>query len=306
VILLVGAGGQLGRELSGCLGVLGPLERWTSREVDLADPGLAGVISRMEFPGLRAVVNAAAYTAVDRAESEEGRAYRVNAEAPRLLSALAARHGAPFVHYSTDYVYDGAKDGPYVEGDGTAPLNAYGRTKLAGDRLAAEANPRHLIFRTSWVYSQTGACFPRTVYGLARSRESLDMDRTQRGAPTSTELLAAATLAVLRGVLAGGNAPWGLYHLTAAGEATWLDFARLVTSRALELGLPLRLRPEAIRPRDEPDPARPARRPLNSILSTARIREAFGITLPDWRYHAERFAEGLGIQAGLGIRPGQP
>jgi dTDP-4-dehydrorhamnose reductase len=289
----------VGHELSGCLGVLGPLVRWTVRDVDLADPGLAGRLAGVRLPGLLAVVNAAAYTAVDRAESEEDVARRVNAYAPGLLAGLAARHGAAFVHYSTDYVHDGAKEGPYVEGDEPAPLNAYGRTKLEGDRLAAAACPRHLIFRTSWVYSQTGACFPRTVYGLARRMETLEMDATQRGAPTSAELLAAATLIALKAALSG-RAGWGLYHLTAAGEGTWLEFSRLVVSRALELGLELRLRPEAIVPRLAPDASRPARRPLNSLLSTEKAREAFGLSLPDWRYHAERFAEGLRRQADLG------
>jgi dTDP-4-dehydrorhamnose reductase len=299
LILLVGADGQLGRELSASLGILGPLSRWTLANMDLADPDLEGKLARVGLPGLRAVVNAAAYTNVDRAESEEDMAWRVNAEAPRLLASLAERHGAAIVHYSTDYVYDGKKAGPYVEGDPAAPLNAYGRTKLAGDRLVAAACPRHLIFRTSWVFSQTGACFPRTVYNLARTRESLEMDCTQRGAPTSTELIAAATLVALRGILAGGAGAWGLYHLVSAGEATWLEFSRYIVSRASELGLELKLKPGAITPRDVPDASRPAARPLNSVLSTRKVEEAFGLSLPSWTYYAERFAEGLWYQADL-------
>jgi dTDP-4-dehydrorhamnose reductase len=300
LILLVGADGQLGRELSASLGLLGSLHRWTLGQVDLADPDLEGKMGRVTFPGLKAVVNAAAYTAVDKAEDEEGVAYRVNAEGPRILASLAARHGACLVHYSTDYVYGGDKAGPYAEDDEPAPLNAYGRTKLAGDRMAAAANPRTLIFRTSWVFSQTGACFPRTVWNLARAREALEMDATQRGAPTSTEILAGATLLALRGILSGKPAPWGLYHLAASGTATWLEFARRIVSRAREAGLDVKLRPEAIIPRNVPDTSRPALRPLNSTLSTLKAREAFGINLPSWTYHADRFVEGLVYQKALG------
>lgn len=300
MILLVGADGQLGRELSASLGLLGNLSRWTLDNMDLADPNLAEKLKRVEFPKLKAVVNAAAYTAVDRAESEEDVAYRVNAEAAGLLAALAERHGAAFIHYSTDYVYDGMKSGPYTEEDEPAPLNAYGRTKLAGDRLVAAACPRHVIFRTSWVFSQTGVCFPRTVYNLAKARESLEMDCTQRGAPTSTELLSAATLLALRGVMGLGPAAWGLYHLVSSGEATWLEFSRRVVSKALELGLELKLKPGAITPRDVPDASRPAARPLNSLLSTGKAEETFGLVLPNWTYYADRFVEGLRYQASLG------
>jgi dTDP-4-dehydrorhamnose reductase len=268
--------------------------------VDLADPNLESELARLEFPGLRAVVNAAAYTAVDRAESEEDVAYRVNAEGAGLLAAFAERHGAAFVHYSTDYVYDGAKDGPYTEEDEPAPLNAYGRTKLAGDRLVTAACPRHIIFRTSWVFSQTGACFPRTVYNLARTRDALEMDCTQRGAPTSTELLSAATLLALRGVMGNGPGAWGLYHLVSSGSATWLEFSRHIVSRALELGVKLKLRPDAITPRDVPDASRPATRPLNSVMSARKAEETFGLVLPNWTCYADRFVEGLLYQAALG------
>jgi dTDP-4-dehydrorhamnose reductase len=299
LILLVGADGQLGRELSASLGVLGHLSRWTVGNMDLADPDLESRLAGVELPGLKAVVNAAAYTAVDRAESEEDVAYRVNARGAELLAGLAERHGAAFVHYSTDYVYGGSKAGPYTEEDEPAPLNAYGRTKLAGDRLSMAACPRHIVFRTSWVFSQTGACFPRTVYNLARTRDSLEMDCTQRGAPTSTELLAAVTLLALRGVLGRGPAAWGLYHLVSSGEATWLEFSRHIVSRAAELGLPVRLGPGAITPRSVPDLSRPAVRPLNSVLSTGKAEETFGIALPNWTYYADRFVEGLRYQADL-------
>ncbi|MDR3153388.1 MAG: dTDP-4-dehydrorhamnose reductase [Deltaproteobacteria bacterium] len=298
MILLAGAGGQLGRELAACLGVLGPLTLWTRQDVDFSGEDLEREISARKLPGLKAVVNAAAYTAVDKAESEPDVARRVNARAAGALAALAESRGAAIVHYSTDYVFDGAKSGPYVEEDPPAPLNVYGLTKLEGERAVSGAASRHVILRTSWVFSQTGACFPRTVYRLARERDTLDMDATQRGAPTSTELLAAATLVILRRILQGSPV-WGLFHLTASGETTWHGFASRVVARAAELGLELRLRPEAITARTVPDLSRPAKRPLNSALSTAKIREAYGLTLPCWQYHADRFADGLRRQADL-------
>jgi dTDP-4-dehydrorhamnose reductase len=299
MILLTGAGGQLGRELSGCLGVLGKVAPLSTADLDFSAPDLEERLSKRSFPDLQAVVNAAAYTAVDLAESEEAKASLVNSKAPAILAALADRHGVPFIHYSTDYVYDGSKAGPYTEEDPTGPLNAYGRTKLEGDRLVAKAAEKHLIFRTSWVFSQTGACFPRTVLRLAREKESLLMDRTQKGAPTSTEHIAAVTLVALRAVLSEGREPWGLYHLAAGGETTWYGFSRYLLEKARDLSLDLKLTPDGITPRDTEDLSRAARRPLNSTLSTFKLREVFGLELPDWTFHAERFVRGVKIQSGL-------
>ncbi len=233
------------------------------------------------------VVNAAAYTAVDRAEQDAAACAAANAEAPGRMAAAAAECGAPFVHYSTDYVFDGAKAGPYVEGDATNPLGVYGRTKLEGERAAADANPAHLVFRTSWVYAARGHNFVRTMLRLARERDELRVVADQVGAPTWARALAAATAQVVGAALRApeGAAAWaaaraGVYHLTASGSTSWHGFAEAVLAADPARSEQRARRVVPIAPSDFPTPAR---RPANSRLDCARAAERLGVRIPDWR-----------------------
>ena len=274
-ILLTGAGGQLGQELHPVLAALGPVVACTRAECDLEQPAQLRDVVRRVAPTL--IVNAAAYTAVDRAESEPARAAAVNRDAVAILAEEAGRLGATLVHYSTDYVFDGTKTGWYDEQDRPNPLGVYGRTKWEGEEALRASTVPHLIMRTSWVLGAHGANFARTMLRLAATRETLDVVADQIGAPTSTRLISEVTLALVRRlhVQGAGGFPFGTYHLAAAGETSWYEYARFVF---LEAGLdPARVRPI-------PTSAYPtaAARPRNSRLDTTRLRSTFGIELPAW------------------------
>jgi dTDP-4-dehydrorhamnose reductase len=282
--LVTGARGQLGYELLRELAPLGAVIAPGREELDLARPETARAAVRRHRP--QVVVNAAAYTAVDRAESEPELAAVVNAEAPGVLAEAAREIGAALVHYSTDYVFDGAKDGAYVEDDATGPLSTYGRTKLAGERAVAEAGCPYLVLRTSWVFGARGHNFLRTILRLAAERPTLRIVADQYGAPTWSRLLAAGTalaLAAARGVrgdLRDGVArASGTYHLTAAGRTSWHGFA----SRILECAPAGAARVcTAVEPITTAEYPSPARRPANSVLDSGRFAETFGIRLPSW------------------------
>jgi dTDP-4-dehydrorhamnose reductase len=285
VLLVVGARGQVGYELVRELAPLGRVVAYGREQCDLSDPAGAADAVRAAAPAV--VVNAAAYTAVDRAEQDAAACAAANAEAPGRMAAAAAECGAPFVHYSTDYVFDGAKAGPYVEGDATNPLGVYGRTKLEGERAAADANPAHLVFRTSWVYAARGHNFVRTMLRLARERDELRVVADQVGAPTWARALAAATAQVVGAALRApeGAAAWaaaraGVYHLTASGSTSWHGFAEAVLAAD-----PARSEQRARRvvPIATSDFPTPARRPANSRLDCARAAERLGVRIPDWR-----------------------
>jgi len=293
-ILLLGAGGQLGRALAAALPALGTLTALDRSQANLADlDALPGVVRRHR-PDL--LVNAAAYTAVDRAEREPQAAQRVNAEAVAVLAAEARRAGALLLHYSTDYVFDGAKPAPYVESDAAHPLNAYGRSKLAGERAVLDSGCRALVLRLSWVYSADPQArnFVNAVLAQACTRDTLDMVADQVGAPTSAARIAAVSAQAAQACLAGRLAP-GLYHLSAAGSVDRHTLARHIVARALRNGWPLRLRPEGIaavptpaasaagEDRLPPVPASHAPRPLNSRLDGTALSRALGLALPDWR-----------------------
>ena len=281
-ILLTGANGQVGWELCRTLGALGEIVALDSRLMDLADAEAVRNTVRSIAPAI--IVNPAAYTAVDKAESEPERAHAVNAVAPGVLAEEAARLGAVLVHYSTDYVFDGSGDTPWREDDATGPLNVYGVTKLAGEQAIAAAGCRHLIFRTSWVYGARGSTFLLTMRRLMRERPELKIVADQVGAPTWCRDLAEATAQVLTQLRAPGcvqdESRWGVYHMTNAGETSWHGFAEAI--RALdefdETVTPARLVP--IPGSDYPTPAR---RPLNSRLDNDRLEQAFGLRLRDWR-----------------------
>jgi dTDP-4-dehydrorhamnose reductase len=291
--LLLGKNGQLGWELQRALAPLGEL-------VALDRSGIDGLSADFEQPqtltallgALRpdVVVNAAAYTAVDRAESEPARAHAVNAEAPAVLARAAAALGATLVHYGSDYVYDGSGDAPRSEDAPTAPLSAYGRTKLAGEEAIRASGCRHLILRTSWVYAARGGNFAKTMLRLAAERESLSVVCDQVGAPTGAELLADVTAHALR-VLAARPELGGTYHCAAAGETSWHGYACFVIEHARAAGVALKAAPDAVRAIASAQYPTPARRPLNSRLDTRRLRAAFGLHLPHWQVGVERMLD---------------
>lgn len=282
-ILLTGKDGQLGAELRRALAPLGEVTAAGRADCDLADADAVRALVRRARPDV--VVNAAAYTAVDRAESERDLAWAVNAAAPGVLGEEAARLGALVVHYSTDYVFDGAKEGAYTEDDLPAPLNAYGAGKLAGERALAAATPRHLILRTSWVLGVHGGNFAKTMLRLARERDSLRVVADQYGAPTPAALLADVTAHLVRQYAreGGEHFPYGTYHLTSSGVTSWHGYARHVLAAALAAGHALATTPDRVLPVATADYPAPARRPANSRLDTTRLRQTFGFVLPSWK-----------------------
>lgn len=283
-ILLLGANGQVGWELRRALAPLGPVRALERAEADLADPDALSRAVRETAPSL--IVNAAAYTAVDRAEEDEALAQAINADAPGLLAGEAKRLGIALVHYSTDYVFDGAGELPARESDPTAPLNAYGRTKLAGEAAIRDSGCAHLILRTSWVYSMRGANFLLTVKRLAAELEEMRIVADQTGAPTWARGIAGATALILARCGApaetGGLAEkGGLYHLTASGETSWHGFAEAIVDWMRATDQPVRCK--QVHPIPTSDYPTPAKRPANSLLDCAKLRETFGIVMPDWR-----------------------
>jgi len=265
-ILLTGATGQVGWELRGTLAPLGEVKAFDRYGLDLADaPPLAAAVRALQ-PDV--IVNAAAYTAVDKAESERDLAFAVNGAAPRVLAEEAKRIGAMLVHYSTDYVFDGAKASPYTEDDAPRPINVYGESKLAGERAIRASGCRHLILRTSWVYGPRGRNFYLTMLRIAKERPELRVVDDQLGAPTSSLAIAHATPQLIR------SGAEGLYHMTASGETTWCGFARAILAGG-GLATPVRGIPTEEYPT-------PARRPRNSRLDCARLRAATGVALPSW------------------------
>lgn len=265
-ILLTGATGQVGWELRKTLAPLGDLRAFDRFGLDLADvPPLVATVRALQP---EVIVNAAAYTAVDKAETERDLAFAVNATAPRVLAEEAKRIGARLVHFSTDYVFDGTKDAPYVEDDAPDPINVYGASKLAGERTIVGTGCRHLILRTSWVYGPRGKNFYLTMLRLAKERPELKVVDDQVGAPTSSLEIARATATLL------DKGAQGLYHMTAAGETSWCGFARAILART-GIATPV----VAIRTEDYPTPAK---RPRNSRLDCARLRTEFGVSLAPW------------------------
>ena len=270
--LLFGGSGQVGHALGVCWPSGDELTVSTRQDCDFADEVSVRALVRRVRPDV--IVNAAAYTAVDKAESDRERCFTINAATPTVIAAEAAALGATLVHYSTDYVFDGDHATPYVEEDSTGPRNVYGASKLAGERGIAEAGGEFLILRTSWVYSNNGANFLKTMLRLGAERTELRIVADQRGAPTSAEAIAGATLRILK--LAGeGGWTSGLFHMTAAGATTWYGFARAIFARA---GGPT----PSLVPIATAEYPTPAARPANSILSNDKFARTFGFRLPDW------------------------
>ena len=291
-ILLFGKSGQLGWELQRSLAPLGELVALGSKgealPSDFCEPDRLVNTVRQVRPDV--IVNAAAYTAVDKAESEQDKARLVDAVAPGVPARAAQASGALLVLFSTDYVFDGSGSRPWREDDATAPLNVYGATKLEGERAVAQHCRHHLIFRTSWVYAARGGNFAKTMLRLAAERERLTVIDDQFGAPTGADLLADLTAHAIRATRAG-PALAGLYHAVAAGETTWHGYASHVIAHARRAGLALKMAEDAIAPVPTSAFPTPARRPANSRLDCTRLRTAFGLHLPDWRVGVDRMLQ---------------
>jgi len=288
-ILLTGANGQLGHELQRWLAPLGSLVACTRADCDLERPDQLREVIRRVAPAI--IVNPAAYTVVDRAESEPARAAAVNRDAVVVLAEEAKRIGATIIHYSTDYVFDGSKVGWYGEDDAPAPLGVYGRTKWEGEAALRASGVPHLILRTSWVVGTHGANFARTMLRLATTNETLRVVADQIGAPTSTPLISEVTAALVRRLAAEGadRFPFGTYHLAAAGETSWHDYARFVFAEA-------GLDPARVHPITTAEYPTPARRPANSRLDTTRLRSTFGVALPAWSEGVREVVHALRMQ----------
>lgn len=281
-ILLTGKNGQVGFELRRSLALLGEVLAVDVGECDLCDHAAIRQVVRSFCPHV--IVNPAAYTAVDQAERESALAQAINVAAPELLAQEAERLGAMMVFYSTDYVFDGNKEGSYTEVDLPAPQNVYGITKRAGECAVQNGCARHIILRTSWVVGVHGNNFAKTILKLATERDELRVVADQFGAPTSAALLADVTAYLLRQASCNPDSfPYGLYHAAAAGVTNWHEYACHLVNRARAAGRPMRLSAEAIRPVATADYPAPARRPANSRLDTAKLRDTFGLHLPDWQ-----------------------
>ena len=283
-LLLLGKGGQVGWELQRSLAPLGELVALDFDSTDFAadfsrPETLAETVLKVR-PDV--IVNAAAHTAVDKAENEPDFARTLNATSPGVIAKAAQEIGALMVHYSTDYVFDGSGDKPWVETDATGPLSVYGSTKLEGEQLVAANCARHLIFRTSWVYAARGGNFAKTMLRLARERDRLTVIDDQFGAPTGAELLADVTAHAIRGALRAPEKA-GLYHLVAGGETSWHGYASFVLEQAHAAGQELKVAPGAIDPVPTSAFPTPARRPQNSRLDTSKLQSTFGLVLPHWQ-----------------------
>ncbi len=274
-ILVTGRNGQIGSELTQSLQGLGEVIALDRAQLDLLQPDVIRTAMRELQPAV--VINAAAYTAVDAAEADEATVFRINADAPRVLAEEAERLGAALIHYSTDYVFDGSKQEPWLEDDATAPLSAYGRSKLAGEQAIAEVGGIHLILRTSWVYGLTGKNFLLTMLKLAETRDELSIVDDQVGAPTWSRTVADATAAIIRdaGEPAQLAALSGIYHLCAGGHTSWFGFAQAIFAQS-DLA-----RKPTLRPITTAEYPTPAKRPKNSMLNTDKFRRTFG-DLPAW------------------------
>jgi dTDP-4-dehydrorhamnose reductase len=294
--LLLGANGQVGAELRRSFADAGKIIACTRQEADLSHPEALRALIHTVQPDV--ILNAAAYTAVDRAESEPDLAMQINATAPRALAEEAATLGAVLVHYSTDYVFDGTKEGPWLETDTPNPLNVYGKTKLAGEQAIQEVGGNYLIFRTSWVYGPHGHNFLRTMLRLGKEKPQLRIVNDQFGAPTSSIEIANATRAVLDRLLADNKTIQqnfsGIYHMTCSGRTSWCGFAQAIFAELS--GFLQNHWPEVIGIPSDEYPT-PAQRPRNSVLSNAKLLEVFGVRLSFWQNALSEAVQSLRVES---------
>lgn len=282
-ILLTGKNGQVGFELQRALAPLGTVHAFGTADCDLSDANALRALIQSVRPQL--IVNPAAYTAVDRAESEQEKARAVNTVAPGVMGEEAQRLGATVIHFSTDYVFDGNQPTPYKESDAVGPQSVYGQTKLEGERALAQATPHHVILRTSWVVGAHGGNFAKTMLRLAAERDELKVVADQFGAPTSAALLADVTAHLARQIQREGAAafPFGTYHLVAAGETSWHEYAQFVIGEAVKAGRTIKATPDRVLPIPASAYPTPAQRPQNSRMDTSHIQNTFGLQLPHWQ-----------------------
>lgn len=283
-ILLFGKGGQVGWELQRSLAPLGEVVALGTGSQNLCGDftNLDGIVETIRAVAPDVIVNAAAYTAVDKAESEPDLSRTINALAPGLLAEEAKRSGACLIHYSTDYVFDGSGDKPWLETDPVAPLSVYGKTKLEGEEAIRATGCRHLIFRTSWVYAARGGNFAKTMLRLAGERDQLTVINDQIGAPTGADLLADITAHAIRVTLQRPEVS-GLYHLVAGGQTSWHEYASFVIDFARQAGVKIKVSSEAIQPVPTSAFPLPAQRPKNSRLDTCKLQNTFDLNLPHWQ-----------------------
>lgn len=285
-ILIIGQHGQVSRALQSRLSGMGELLVRGSDQLDLAQPDSLPTSIEALRPGL--IINAAAHTAVDQAESEPERAFAINATAPGILAQIAVGLGIPLIHYSTDYVFDGLKPAPYTEDDTPNPLSVYGRSKLAGENAICQAGGPHLILRISWVYSTEGRNFLLTMQRLLQEKPQLRVVADQIGAPTWAGTIADSTAQLIERWQAGRPGAWGTYHLTAQGETSWFGFAQTIGENLLERHKPCAL----LEPIASSAYPTPAPRPLNSRLDCTRLLREWGVSQPDWRSALQRCLAG--------------
>lgn len=295
--LILGGNGQVGWELQRAVSPLGSIVACTRQECDLNDIDQLRSVIRHHGPSI--LINAAAYTAVDQAESEKALAHKINGEAVAAIAEEAHRLGSLLVHYSTDYVFDGEKPEPYNEDDQPRPQSVYGSSKRAGEEAIERSGAQHFIFRTSWVFSVLGANFAKTILRLAKERDSLNIISDQFGAPTSAELIADATAACLqrwRSQETDKSALSGLYHLTANGDTSWFGYAQELVKTSLEHNILLNITPDAVHPISTTEYPLPATRPANSRLSLEKLKSTFGLSLPSWQHGVHRFVTEIANQ----------
>lgn len=288
-IVLLAPNGQVGFELKRALAALGKVSCLSREEVDFTDTQMT--IAKIAALQPQIIVNAAAWTAVDKAETEAAAAYQLNAVLPTALAQYAQSNQCWLVHYSTDYVYPGDGDEPWREEDSTGPLSVYGASKLAGDHAIQQYCDHYLIFRTSWVYAARGNNFMKTMLKLAQQRESLSVVADQFGAPTPARLIANVTALALQQALSSDQNKSGLYHLAAAGVTNWYQFAGAIFELAQQANLPLKLQSTQFQPIATAEYPTPARRPANSRLNLAKIEQQFGLSMPHWQSELEQTFE---------------
>jgi dTDP-4-dehydrorhamnose reductase len=280
-ILLLGSNGQLGRELERQLSSVGSVAAFPRSALDITNHRAVTDAVLAIHPNI--IVNAAAYTAVDKAETDAERANSVNAEAVANLAQIAQKNGAWLIHYSTDYVFDGSKPTPYIETDAPNPINVYGASKLAGEAAIAEADCQHFIFRTTWVIGKDGHNFAKTILRLASERDALKVINDQIGVPTSPSLIARVTIDAMRAVKEGKAWPQGIYHLAPEGKTSWHEIAQTLVAYAKQQHIPLRTHAADIQAITTAEYPTAAKRPLNSQLDTNKLRSQLSFDLPRWK-----------------------
>ncbi|MFA6036690.1 MAG: dTDP-4-dehydrorhamnose reductase [Legionellales bacterium] len=299
-ILLFGAQGQVGFELQRSLAGLGQVIVCNRSMIDLNDLNKLETFIRNTQPNI--IINAAAYTQVDKAEQDEAQAEKINAQAPFVMAKIAQELNSWMIHYSTDYIFNGLQTKPYIETDLIDPLNVYGKTKAQGEELIRSSGARHLILRTSWVYAAHGHNFARTILNLAQQRGSLNIVGDQIGVPTSAELIADITALIIYR-LQWDNAfkdfKGDTFNLTAQGSTSWYGFASYLIMHAQQLGMPLKVTPDKITAIATAQYPTPAKRPANSLLNTEKISKCFNLQLPPWQWHADRFLSQYYLQRGI-------